>query len=171
MRSWEEEEIGRLIAARTEAADLDPDFTRLVLPRQLDDRTYESLAARNQAGFVRVLWHACGGNPAMALQLWSDSLFMEGDQVVVRLFQPPGAGDLDGLGPDAFFVLRTLLRLESASSQDLADCLPVDPQAVEDTLQLARSKGMLDECDGQMSLSPRWHRAVMTALSRRNMVA
>ena len=170
LEPWGEEEIGRLLESRAEAAGIDPDFSRLVLPRQLDDRTYESLDARNRAGFARVLWDDCGGNPAVALHLWADSLAMDGPRVVVRLSHPPGPGDLDALSPSAFFMLRTLLRLETATVDEIADCLPGDVEIVEDAIQLARSRGMVEERDGRLTIGWRWYRAIQRALARRNMM-
>jgi hypothetical protein len=168
---WGEDEIGRLLEARCEAAGIDPDFSRLVLPRQLDDRTYESLDARNRAGFARILWDDSGGNPAVALHLWADSLTMDEAKVVVRLSRPPGPGDLDILSPAAFFVLRTLLRLEAATMEEIADCLPGSDESVADVVQLARLHNMVDERDGRLTIAWRWHRTIRRALARRNMIA
>ncbi len=170
LEAWGEEEIARLVASRCESAGVDPDFEQLELPRQLDDRAYDSSGERNRVGFMRVLWDDSGGNPESALELWADSLVVtDSGQVEVRLSHPPGAGDLDGLDPATLFVLRTIIRLEEATTQEIADCLPLTLEEVDDVLQFARTRGIVDDEGGRLQLSWRWDRAVNRALARRNM--
>jgi hypothetical protein len=172
LEDWGEEEIGRLVEARTKAAGLEPDFEQLVLPRQLDDSSYDSLASRNKAGFYRILWDDSGGNPEAALRIWANSLLVAPSGAeVVRLAHPPKATDLEGQSPTTFFVLRTLLRLETASAEEVAACLPISFEEIEDTLLFLRTKGIVEECDERLSVSWTWDRAVRRALSRRNMTA
>lgn len=170
LEEWGEEEIGRLVEARTKAAGLEPDFEQLVLPRQLDDSSYDNLASRNKAGFYRILWDDAGGNPEAALRIWADSLLVvPSGAEVVRLAHPPKAADLEGQSSTTFFILRTLLRLETAAAEDVAACLPISFEEIEDTLLFLRTKGIVEECDGRLSVSWTWDRAVRRALSRRNM--
>jgi hypothetical protein len=172
LEEWGEEEIGRLVEARTKAAGVEPDFEKLVLPRQLDDSSYDSLASRNKAGFYRILWDDSGGNPEAALRIWADSLLVDSSGAeVVRLAHPPKAADLEGQSSTAFFVLRTLLRLETATAEDVVACLPISFEEIEDTLLFLRTKGIVEEYDGRLSVGWTWDRAVRRALSRRNMTA
>jgi hypothetical protein len=172
LEPWEEDDIARLVGSRCEWAAIDPDYTRLILPRQLDDGSYDGLAGRNRAGFLRILWDDSGGNPEAALRLFAESLVMaDSDRPIVRLAHPPVAADLEGLEPGAFFVLRTLLRLEKATPDAIAACLPMSMEQVEDTLLFARSKGILHDHGDCLSVDWRWDRAVRRALARRNMTA
>ncbi|KIG14761.1 Cdc6-related protein [Enhygromyxa salina] len=99
---WNEQQIGELIRARSEAAALDPSFDEIVIPRQYDVTTTPTRPAlgraseagdeggeasevsefsgrptdreRAEVGFYRILWDHAKGNPAVALHFWRESL-------------------------------------------------------------------------------------------------
>ena len=72
--SWSEAQLEQLFEARCKAAEIEPDYRRLVFPRQFDDGERTTLDERNRFGFRRVLWELSDGNPEVALRLFCDSL-------------------------------------------------------------------------------------------------
>ena len=92
---------------RARAIALEPDYGRLVLPRQLDLGEHDDPDDRNRFGYARVLWELSDGNPAVALYLFAESLRRVPDgSVFLRLPQLRSAGSLTEAHPDALLVVR-----------------------------------------------------------------
>ncbi|MFK7998608.1 MAG: hypothetical protein AB8H86_03385 [Polyangiales bacterium] len=164
---WEQSDIVTLLSQRTELASVKPNFGELVLPRQIDATDGE--LAPDEAYF-RMLAEVSGGNPAVAIQFWRESLFVHNDDTVVRLFREPEGSEIESLASTVRYVLRTVLQLDWASDEELIDCSDLPPTDVRDAIRLALSRGYLKrEADG-VRVDWMWYRAVTGVLTRLNLL-
>lgn len=171
LRSWTEEEIGELIATRTAAAEIEPDFEQLVLPRQLDEMVYEVEGDRKRAGFSRILWDSSDGNPAVALRLWCDSLAIDDrGRVVVQLFPQRDTLELEKLNLTARFVLRSIVQMEYAEPNVIVDALRLPAADIRAALRYALVRGYIEEYEGRFHIAWPWYRSVTRMLARQNLL-
>ena len=171
LQPWTEEEIGTLIAKRTAAAGIDPDFDPLVLPRQLDEMVYEVEGDRKRAGFSRILWDSSDGNPAVALRLWCESLMVDDTgKVVVQLFPQRETADLEGLNLTARFVLRSIVQMEYAKPEVIVDALRLPPADIRAAIRHALVRGYIEEGEGWLSIAWPWYRSITRMLARQNLL-
>lgn len=170
--AWTEEQLAELVARRSAATGLAPDYGRLLLPRQLDAVDYDSVEERNRMGYARVLWELSDGNPAVALYLFAESLHRLADgNVVVRLPQLRSASSLTDAHPDALLVLRCLVRCDVASVDDVARSVRLSPQRVASILRFCHRNQWVVVEEGGYRVSWRWFRSVTRALARKNLMA
>lgn len=174
LRPWSEEGIVRLLRSRSEAVELEPDFSRLVgeLPPDADEVDMEEALERAQNGFYRLLWDYSLGNPGVSLHFWRESLRCAPDgSFIVRLFEPPDTTDLDRLPDSTVFVLRVVVQLEQAAVEDVLDATLLAPRQVEDALRYAMGRGYLEEVDGRYRIRWKWFRTITRFLARRHLLA
>lgn len=170
MPAWSEEQLAELLATRCQAADVEPDFGRLVLPRQLDAREHESLSERNRLGYSRLLWEMADGNPEVATDLFVASLrSTPTGKVVVRLPQTPISLALDS-HVATLLVLRVIVQCDLATVDDIAASLRYSPARVESELQYCHQNGWLETLDGRERVRIRWFRTITRALVRKNLM-
>ena len=74
---WSQEQIAELIENSTREAGITPDFGQLIVPRQFDEAGHGPIEERNRFGIYRIIWNESGGNPEVALRLWSDALAID----------------------------------------------------------------------------------------------
>lgn len=174
LRPWSEEGIVRLLASRSDAVELDPDFSRLIgeLPPDADEIDMEEALERARNGFYRLLWDYSLGNPGVSLHFWRESLRCAPDgSFIVRLFEPPDTTDLDRLPDSTVFVLRVVVQLERAAVQDVLDATLLAPRQVEDALRYAMGRGYLEHVDGRYRICWKWFRTITRFLARRHLLA
>jgi len=171
LQPWTEEEIGELITKRTAAAEIDPDFDQLVLPRQLDEMVYEVEGDRKRAGFSRILWDSSDGNPAVALRLWCESLTVDdAGKVVVQLFPQRDTSELEGLNLTSRFVLRSIVQMEYAEPEVIVDALRLPPGDIRAAIRFALVRGYIEEQDGRLHIAWPWYRSITRMLARQNLL-
>ena len=172
LEDWSEEEIGDLMTNSAEAAGIEPDFSRLVLPRQLDEMAYEAESDRQRHGFSRILWFAADGNPAVALRHWNDSLrVLDNGKVAVHLFPQKSMTDLEDLNLTNQFILRSLAQMEYATIQDVLEATRLSEGDVRNAIRGLLVRGLVEEQEEMLHLSWDWYRMITRQLKRQNLLA
>ena len=140
----QESALQKLTQDRTEAAGYTLDFTGLVRRGALSGDAEGELERATRA-FYRVLGEASYGNPAVALQLWSESLSPgEGKTLLVRLGAAVQESRADHLDEAELFTLAALRTQEGLAEEELARVLNVSEAAVRSSLQVLSSRGLVE---------------------------
>jgi hypothetical protein len=169
---WTEDQIGNLLDLRCEEVGITPNFSELMLPQQVDAVDLETMTEHNRAGFRRLIWHASGANPAIALRLWANSLVVTEDgEYVVRLAEQQAAKELDGVSPVGLLVLRVIAQFDWAAADDIVESLRFSHAEVGNALTVALKKGWIERRDDRYRISWDWYRTITTVLARRNLLA
>lgn len=172
IRTWSEEEIAELLSRRSRLANLEPVFRDLIAEEEDDELLFAEQLARTEASYYRLLWDYAGGNPAVALHFWRESLRVAPDgSVRVQLFQAPDTGDLERLPDPAVFVLRAVVQLELASFDDIVNSTMLPSRVVSDALRYAKFRGYIVDVDGRHQITWSWFRAITRFLERRHLLA
>lgn len=147
------------------------DYSRLILPRQLDSGEHDSVNERNQFGYARVLWEMSDGIPEVAVRMFADSLRRtpEGGYRV-QLPQAPFSMTLSEANVDTLLALRVVVRCEVAQPVDIARSLRLGPPAVAALLRFCEQNGWLEETPEGWIIPWKWYRAVTRILMRKNLV-
>ncbi len=167
---WSEEDIAELIHVRSEAAGIEPSFEELVVAT--DGAEGPTEGRRTELGYYRILWDHSGGNPAVALQAWRQSLFLRPDEErpVVRLFVEPSATEIERLPQTLLFVLRAIVQLELATAEEIADCTQLPVADVADAIRFSVAHGYAESRAGRFRLSWAWYRTITTVLTRQHLL-
>lgn len=167
---WSEEQIAALIDGRSTAAGIEPSFDELVVSNEAADEPAEG--KRTELGYYRILWDHSGGNPAVALQAWRESLFSRADETkpVVRLFVEPSASEIERLSPTVVFVLRAVVQLELASASEVAACTQLPEPDVADALRYSITHGYTERIGDRHRLAWSWYRTITTVLKRQHLL-
>ncbi len=166
---WTESQIAALIQLRTLEVDLKPSFDALVVATESHD---PAEGQRTELGYYRILWDHSGGNPAVALQAWRNSLYVaeSGGAPVVRLFEEPPATEIERLPATLLFVLRAIVQLELATPEDVADCTQLPVPDVADAIRFSVSHGYVEPSAGRFRLSWTWYRTITRVLVRQHLL-
>jgi len=168
---WTEEELGMLIQAQCEAANITPSFDGLVVPRQASGPLTER-GNKSEAAYYRLLWDFSRGNPAVALHAFRESLFVAGSgDIVVRLFKEPPQEQIEDLPLSILFVLRTIVQLELAMPREVELATQLPAPDVDDAIRFAVSRGYLEPYDGGVRMSWPWYRTITTVLNRQHLLS
>ncbi|HJN77776.1 MAG TPA: hypothetical protein QGF58_27910 [Myxococcota bacterium] len=139
----EESALQKLTQDRTDAAGYELDFGGLVRRGALSGDVEGELERATRA-FYRVLGEASYGNPAVALQLWSESLSPTTDKTLqVRLGAAVQETRADDLAEPELFTLAALRMQEALSEPELAKVNNVSAAAVRSSLQVLAAKGLV----------------------------
>ncbi|MGI9220526.1 MAG: hypothetical protein ACR2QS_05765 [Woeseiaceae bacterium] len=171
---WTEDQLSALIRRRNEGAGLDPDFSRVQVPSEHAVTSYDTAEERNAAGVSRMLWTISGGNPAVALLIWSNCLYSEvenGDRVFVRLPAQPSVRELDSAAHNVMLVLRCVAQAELITESDIVDNLRLPQGAVGTAMHFCLAQGWIEECDGRYQICMQWFRTITRVLVRQNLLA
>jgi hypothetical protein len=170
---WNEEAIVRLITQRNERAGVKPDFSSLVLdlPANADEIDLQEAVRRIEANYYRLLWDYSTGNPGVALHFWRRSLgISDSGAVLVRLFDAPDAVHLESLTESAAFVLRAIIQLGWATSEDIGQVTSLPSDQIQDVLRFGNQLGYFDVDGLRYRVSWDWFRAVTRLLQRRHLL-
>lgn len=172
VRPWSEERIAELLKQRSDLAELSPRFDRIAAESPSDDEVERAeQIARAEANYYRLLWDYAGGNPAVALHFWRESLRVDPDgHHVVQLFSAPDTTDLERLPDPALFTLRAVLQLELASQPELVASTGLAPVQVGAALRHALFRGYIEEKRGRYRVGWTWYRAISGFLVRRHLI-
>jgi hypothetical protein len=174
LSSWREEDIAELIRARSTQAAVHPNFRNVVqrLAADADEVDVAEATSRTEANYHRLLWDYSSGNPAVALHLWRKSLGVDQDGATcVKAFQAPDTADLEQLPDPAVFVLRAVVQLERATTEDIVAATMLQHGPVEDTLRYGVIRGYFEHADGRYRVTWAWFRAVTRFLQWRHLLA
>lgn len=168
-----EEAIGSLLRARTSAVGLAPSYELLLdgaSPEKDEVERREALLAR-AASYDRLVWDHAGGNPGVALHLWSRSLRRdEGGACLVTPFVSPEPKDLERLPDAVLFVLRAVLQLDPARPEVIAEATNLRVLEVKDALRYAVGRGYVEEVLGGYRVTWESYRVVVLFLQRRHLL-
>jgi hypothetical protein len=168
---WTERQIGELIELRCTEAGIEPDFSRLILPRRIDEGQYDTVDERNRAGIYRLITTIAGGSPSMALKLWTEALAVApGGRIVVRLPELPETGELQRSGISLLLVLRVIMQCELASADDVIKSLRLSTGEAHNALRFLMQRGWIEFDNGRYQVSDSWYGAVVSVLDRQNLI-
>jgi hypothetical protein len=169
---WSEAQLEQLFEARCKAAEIEPDYRRLVFPRQFDDGERTTLDERNRFGFRRILWELSDGNPEVAIRLFCDSLRELPDgKLIVRLPQPASVNTVANANLTTLLVLRGLVECELASIDDLTASIRVSRLTVANAIAYCLQQGWVEEVYDHYQITWDWYRTIKRVLIRRNLIA
>lgn len=168
---WKEHEIRDLLEMRSAYAGIKPDFNELDLSSQFEDFDYDSIEERNRFAFSRIIWNAAEGNPAVALQLWADSLRILNDGRTIITFPPlPSTNELENSHISILLLLRVVAQSGYANQEEITDSLDLSEIEVAAALRHALVRNWI-ECDqGRYRLTWVWFRSVIRVLARQNLL-
>jgi hypothetical protein len=172
--AWTEEHLSALLEQRNAEAGIEPDFSLVQIPSEHAVTDFDTAEERNKAGVYRMLWTISGGNPAIALLIWSNCLYYDstvGDQLLVRLPVQLSTRDLDSAAHNVMLVLRCIAQADLISEADIVDNLRLPTGAVSSAMHYCESRGWIEEYDGRYRISMQWFRTITRVLARQNLLA
>ena len=172
--SWTEEHLSALLDLRNTEVGIEPDFSLLQIPSEHAVTDFDTAEERNKAGIYRMLWTLSGGNPAVALLIWSNCLYYDaevGEQLLVRLPVQLSTRDLDAAAHNVMLVLRCIAQADLISEADVVDNLRLPTGAVGSAMHYCSSLGWIEEFDGRYRISMQWFKTITRALARQNLLA
>jgi hypothetical protein len=173
LESWDETQIGRLLAQRTNDAGLSPVYTGLLdkLPVGADEIDRMDALRTKESGYIRMLWDHVSGNPGLALEAWRSTLGVDNTGVVhVRPLQEPDPVMLDKLPDSSLFILRAILYLTPATVEDVALATRLSHEQVLNAFRFGQSQGICGRQGDRVYIRWSWLRAVTRLLERRHLL-
>lgn len=174
LRPWTEQEIRTLIESRSREAGIRPKFQRLVsqLPKDADGYDWADAIDKAKKSYYRLIWDYSAGNPAVALHMWRRSLAVsEMDDVYVQLFQAPRAEEIEQLPDSGAFVLRAIVQLGFATTEEITQVTRLSERVILDTIRYAMAGGMVYETEQGYRITWAWYRAISRYLQRRHLLS
>ncbi|MBB5733761.1 hypothetical protein FHS61_002804 [Altererythrobacter atlanticus] len=169
---WSAGELRALIERRTAQAKLSPDFSAMT-----DDGIFEfgedvSATERRKRGYFERLTDYASGNPAIALDYWRQSLFVDSisEQVTVRTFDTPPVESLSALPMSALFVLRAMVQMDLVSKETIRTSTDLSDMLVSDALRRLERLGTITCDQGTCRISLHWWIEVVRLLARQNLI-
>ncbi|MFV0446865.1 MAG: AAA family ATPase [Vibrio sp.] len=169
---WNEKQMHKLLDSRINRDIESPVcFEGLVVPRQWD-QDESSDDERAKQGFYRILWHYSDGNPTVALRFFRRSLnrHKETGVVKVSLFHVPDSQDLEQMPKPMLAVLRSIVQLEVASSEELSKCTQLSIAEVIGIVRYFQSRGYLEWAEDKTRVSDHWYRTITNVLDRQHLL-
>lgn len=170
---WKEGQLGVLLAERSQAAGISPNFGDLIekLPPGSDEIDRQDALNAKRVGYERMLWDHVGGNPGLALQAWRVSLGQDkANEVHVRPLLIPDLTKLERLPDNSLFVLRAVLQLAPTTVEAVAQATRLRPDEVLQDIRFGKAQGFYDERSGGICVAWGWLRAVSRLLERRHLL-
>jgi hypothetical protein len=172
LRAWSEEQIGDIIEQRCAAVGLQPDFSKIRIPRQYMDTAQDAIEERNRAGTYAMISALSRGNPAIAIRLFADCLEIQNDGTAeVTLPENSDAQVFNDSAINILLILRVIAQSEKISFDDIVANLRFEPGLVRTTLHFGLMRGWLEQEDGGYRLSWTWFRTITRVLARQNLLA
>jgi hypothetical protein len=169
---WSDDQLEKLFEARCQAAGIEPDYRRLVFPRQFDDGERTTLDERNRFGFRRVLWELSDGNPEVAMRLFCSALReLPSGKLIVRLPQPTSTNRIASANVTTMLALRCLVECELATLDDLTEGIRASRSTLTNAIAYCMQEGWVEEVDGYYQITWSSYRTVKRALIRGNWIA
>ena len=173
LASWDEMQIGALIAERSQAAGIDLSYDDLLdkLPRGADELDRQDALNATRVGYERMLWDHVGGNPGLAMEVWRVSLGQDAAGLVhVRPLQVPDIAALERLPDSSLFVLRAVLQLAPTTADKVAAATRLRPEEVLQEFRFGKAQGFYDDHAGRVCVAWPWLRAATRLLERRHLL-
>lgn len=169
---WNAADIRALVERRTEQSGLTPTFDPLDSSQVVTLDADLSPEERTRRAYFTELADYSAGNPAVAMEFWRRSLFLERDtrNVVVRTYRTPDTEVLAALPETTSFVLRTILQMEVASLDNIQRCTDLGSVTVSDATRILARMGVITEYEYGYRVTLFWYREVRRLLERRNLL-
>jgi hypothetical protein len=179
LRPWSDEQISEFIETSSAAVSLEPDFSKVRVPRRYMDTAEESISERNRDGVYSMIASLSRGNPSIAIRLFGESLRVNEDGgVEVTLPTTQDDQVFEGLSLAMLLVLRTVAQSDLVEAEDVVTNLRMDKELIVTTLHFAELRGWIEYHDGgsheQRSgyrVSWTWFRTITRVLGRKNLLA
>jgi len=172
LQPWSVDQIATLIRNFCKAADIDPDFSKIIIPRQFDDRNFDNPEERIFAGFIRILHGAATGNPKVALGLWTNSLCLDKEgRITVQLPRLPTPEVLDNASLTVLLVLRVICQAEVIKREDIVQSLQLSDSEVANALRISINNAWVEGMDEDYyQITWFWRKVITRVLSRQNLM-
>lgn len=173
---WGAAELRSLIERRTAHAGIEPDFSTLVDEGAIVLGSDISPDERRRRTYFERLAEYARGNPAIALEYWRRSLFIDGEtgRVTVRIFDAPDPLFLSALPLEAMFVLRAILQMDLGTVPNIQWSTQLPAEVVTEALRsLQRAGAVVEgarESGGGYRIALYWLAEVTRMLQRRNLL-
>ncbi|AIT82257.1 hypothetical protein JI59_22355 (plasmid) [Novosphingobium pentaromativorans US6-1] len=168
---WPAADLRALIERRSAQVGLEPDFSAMI-----DDGVFElgeelTVEERKKRGYFDRLAEYVNGNPAIALDYWRQSLFVDGvdQKVVVRTFDAPAVDRLAALPLPTLFVLRAIMRMDMAGVASIQSSTDLSTSVVTDALRSLQLLGVIVNHAGLYQITLHWWMEVTRLLLRQNL--
>ncbi len=172
LRSWTEEQIGDLIEKRCQSVGIEPDFSKVKVPRQHMDTEQDVIDERNRAGIYAMISSLSRGNPSIAMRLFTECLRVNKyGKLQVSLPANLDAQSLENASINMLLVLRVIAQSELISITDIKRNLRFDQPVIEATVNFTVLAGWVEHQDGLYRISWPWFRTITRVLSRKNLLA
>ena len=184
-------ELGQYLGLRTTSAGFRPDFSALSSSTPAGQPVAE--LERTAEAFFRLLAEASGGNPGIAIPMWTQSLCYSDDRmlsesslnwldaedavepallprVVVRLPEAISNPTLPPLSDAALLTLAAVRVHGFLTIEDIVEANNMEPDLVRTTAQVLESLGLMQRVDGRYCITMAHLPAVTRLLRRRHFV-
>ncbi|MEZ5656102.1 MAG: hypothetical protein R3E04_09485 [Sphingobium sp.] len=169
---WPVDALRAMIERRTAQAGLTPDFSGLIDEGAFRfDGDLSPEDRRKRSYFDRLAEYA-QGNPAIAIEYWRRSLFVDGlsGRVMVRTFATPDVARLSEMPLPAMFVLRAILQMDIATEDAILRSTDLSPDVVADALRALERLGTITRTNGAFRVTLFWWSEAVRLLERRNLI-
>ena len=169
---WPVDALRAMIERRTAQAGLTPDFSGLIDEGAFRfDGDLSPEDRRKRSYFDRLAEYA-QGNPAIAIEYWRRSLFVDGlsGRVMVRTFATPEVARLSEMPLPAMFVLRAILQMDLATEDAILRSTDLPADVVADALRALERLGTITRTNGAFRVTLFWWTEAVRLLERRNLI-
>ena len=167
-KRWSQQEIRSLILSRNHVGGMQVTYEDVLLSGRGPDAG--SLRSAEQRYFS-LLWDACRGNPEVALNLWLDSVTVNGKRVKAGLPRNTSGLTIGKIGDSQQFVYAAVVIHGGLTSEDLCEVTSLPEPVVRHALKAGIEGGFLERLDsGLYTVTASSYQAVIAHLSRKNML-
>ncbi|MGB5705439.1 MAG: ATP-binding protein, partial [Arenicellales bacterium] len=168
---WTVEQLADLIENKTQAAGIEPNYSRFILPPLFDEAELTTMDERRRYGFCRILWSASDGNPEISLRLYVKSLVVHDDgEIFIKMPIPPNIEQLDAIGSEQLLVLRVIAQCGYATPEEVQECLALPLDSVQEIFRVMKWRGWIESVNGYFRIKWTWYRAITRKLIRQNLL-
>ncbi len=169
---WDCSAIRALVERRTAESGMTPSFDPFDSGSMVTLDADLSPEERTRRAYFADLAEYSAGNPAVAMEFWRRSLFLDHDtrDLVVRTYRTPDTESLAELPETTSFVLRTILQMEVASVDDIQRCTDLGTVTVSDATRILARMGVITEYERGYRVTLFWFREVRRLLERQNLL-
>lgn len=170
LKKWSEEQISQLFENRCKGAEINVDYSQLIIPRQLADMDEGSVAIQNKTGMYRIIWGYADGNPAISCRTLADAIIIDNDKVIAKLPSYPHSHIIEGFEINSLLVLRVISQFGRCRVSDIVQNLRLHGLVVNSAIAACVAQGIIEQINGRYQISWLWYRTVSKYLARQNLL-
>ncbi len=169
---WTAEDLRALLERRTDRAGVSPVFD---LKSEAALSMFDSELSpdeRVKRSYYDRLEDLSGGNPAIALDIWRQSLMTNKatGKVEVRSYSGPATDEVVEMPESTLFVLRAMMQMEVATPEKIRRSTDLDGGLVAEAVRRLERLGVIHGLAGGYRIRLNWYRSVGLLLERRNLI-